>query len=81
MYKYREVVVDAGSPLAARAAKDLQESVLFPLSQEMFLNITYLSRMLQDSPSAPPSGTRACYIDGVCLVFAYAMFSVKQSDS
>ncbi|XP_045121849.1 probable glutamate receptor isoform X2 [Portunus trituberculatus] len=50
-----EVVVDAGSPLAARAAKDLQESVLFPLSQEMFLNITYLSRMLQDSPSAPPS--------------------------
>ena len=51
-----EVVVDAGSPLATRAAKDLKESVLFPLSQEVFLNITYLNRMPQDSPPAHPSG-------------------------
>lgn len=52
------IVVDARSSLAARAAKDLQESVLYPLSQEMFLNITYLHGVLQDFSSAPPSGIR-----------------------
>lgn len=53
------VVVNTGSLAAVRAAKDVQESVLFPLSQEMFLEVKLLSNPLQgfSSPSATPSGT------------------------
>ena len=62
------VVVDTGSIAAVKAAKDLQESVLFPLSQEMHLNVKFLIKPLQvSSPSVTPAGKYVMMCEQECV--------------